>query len=70
MDLEDIERRKSALGTILAQFDVPKMRREELTPRNLSWLNRNMAANNKNHPMFPTARQLLTDILRNTQNKA
>ena len=70
MDLEDIERRKSALGTILAQFDVPRMRREELTPRNLSWLNRNMAANNKNHPMIPTARQLLTDILRNTQNKA
>lgn len=70
MDLEDIERRKSALGTILAQMDVPEMRRENLTPRNLSWLNRNLAVNNKNHPMFPTARTLLTDILRNTRNKA
>jgi hypothetical protein len=69
MDLEDIERRKSALGTILAQMDVPEMRRE-LAPRNLRWLNRNLAVNNKNHPMFPTARELLTIILRNTQNKA
>ena len=66
MELEDIERRKSALGTILTQFDVPEMRLE-LTPRNLRWLNRNLAANNKNHPMFLTARELLTIILRNTR---
>lgn len=70
MDLEDIERRKSALGTILAQLDVPDMRRENLTPRNLAWLNRNLAINNRNHPMFLTARELLTIILRNTRNKA
>ena len=63
MDLEDIERRKSALGTILEQMDIPNMRRE-LTPRNLKWLNRNMAANNKDHPMFQTARTILTDILK------
>jgi len=70
MDLEDVERRKSALGTILAQLDVPDMRRENLTPRNLAWLNRNLAINNRNHPMFLTARELLTIILRNTRNKA
>ena len=64
MDREDIERRKSALGTLLEQMDVPAMRRENLTPRNLAWLNRNLAANNKNHPMFQTARTILTDILR------
>ena len=66
MDLEDIERRKSALGTILEQMNVPAMRRE-LTSGNLRWLNRNMAANNRNHPMFQTARTLLTDILKFSQ---
>ena len=66
MDLEDIERRKSALGTILEQMNEPAMRRE-LTSGNLRWLNRNMAANNRNHPMFQTARTLLTDILKFSQ---
>jgi hypothetical protein len=63
MDLEDIEKRKSALGTILAQMDVPEMRKT-LTEGNLRWLNRNLAANNKDHPMFNTARIMLTDILK------
>jgi hypothetical protein len=63
MDLEDIEKRKSALGTILAQMDVPEMRKI-LTEGNLRWLNRNLAANNKDHPMFNTARIMLTDILK------
>jgi hypothetical protein len=63
MDLEDVEKRKSALGTILAQMDVPEMRKA-LTEGNLRWLNRNLAARNKTHPMFNTARTLLTDILK------
>jgi hypothetical protein len=63
MDLEDIEKRKSALGTILAQMDVPEMRKT-LTEGNLRWLNRNLAIRNKNHPMFNTARIMLTDILK------
>ena len=62
MDLEDIERRKSALGTILAQMDVPEMRKT-ITAENLRWLNRNLAIRNKNHPMFKTARTLLSDIM-------
>ena len=62
MDIEDIEKRKSALGTFLAQMDVPKMRKT-LTEVNLKWLNRNLAINNKDHPMFATARILLTEIL-------
>ena len=63
MDLEDIEKRKSALGTILAQMDVPEMRKT-LSAANLRWLNRNLAINNKNHPMLNTARTMLTDILK------
>ena len=53
MDLEDIERRKSALGTM----------RKAITAENLRWLNRNLAIRNKNHPMFETARTLLRDIM-------
>jgi len=64
MDLEDVEKRKSALGTILAQMDVPEMRKELTSTGNLRWLNRNLAVRNKNHPMFATARTLLTEILK------
>jgi len=62
MELEDIERRKSALGTILAQMDVPKMRKA-MTAENLRWLNRNLAIKNKSHPMFETAQTLLREIM-------
>ena len=63
MDTETLRRKRSALGTILEQMEVPEMRRE-LTKRNLMWLNRNIAANNSEHPLFETARELLTQILR------
>ena len=63
MDLEDIEKRRSALGTILAQMDVPEMRKD-LTQPNLRWLSRNLAVRNEGHPMFSTAQILLTDILK------
>ena len=70
MDAESLRRKESALATLLEQMDVPAMRRENLTPRNMAWLNRNMAANNKNHPMFQTARTLLTEILKENQKRA
>ncbi len=60
---EDAERRRNALRTLLAEMDIPRARLD-LTPRNLSWLNRNLAANNKDHPMFDTARTVLTWLLR------
>jgi chorismate-pyruvate lyase len=68
MELEDIERRKSALGTILAQMDVPEMRRT-LTIGNLRWLGRNLAVRNQDHPMFVTARTFLADILKFSTRK-
>lgn len=67
MELEDIERRRSALGTILAQMDVPEMRKELDDTGNLRWLNRNLAVRNKNHPMFTTARTILKEILKETK---
>ena len=61
---EDVQRRESALSTLLEQMDVPSMRRDTTSPRNLWWLNRNLAINNGDHPMFGTARELLTWLLR------
>jgi hypothetical protein len=60
---EDAERRRTALRTLLVQMDVPRTRLN-LTHRNLAWLNRNLAANNKDHPMFDTARNVLVWLLR------
>jgi len=66
MELEDIERRRSALGTILAQMDVPEQRKT-LDTGNLRWLSRNLAIKNKDHPMFQVAQTLLRDILKETK---
>ena len=69
MDLEDIERRKSALGTILAQMDVPEQNCDFDGPRatrNLLWMTRNLSINNRNHPMLTTAMTLVKEILKNT----
>jgi hypothetical protein len=60
---EDADRRKTALRTLLVQMDVPRSRLN-FTIRNLGWLNRNLAANNKDHPMFNTARNILTWLFR------
>lgn len=68
MDLEDIERRKSALTTILDRMDVPENRRElhgAPAAGNLRWLLRNLAVRNRNEPMFETAMTLTREILKN-----
>ena len=69
MDQKDIERRKSALGTILAQMDVPENNCDFHGPRarrNLLWMTRNLVINNRNHPMLETAMTLVKEILRNS----
>ena len=63
MNLEDVEKQKLELGTIIAQMDLPEMRKK-MTFSNLRWLNRNLAIRNKNHPLFSTARGIITNILR------
>ena len=68
MELEDIERRKSALGTILEQMEVPNNNCDfhgERAVRNLRWMQRNLAVRNREHPLFPTAMTLIKDILKN-----
>jgi len=72
VDLEDVERRKSALGTLLEQMDVPKQNCDFHGPRakrNLLWMTRNLSINNGDHPMFETAMNLVKDILRFSSKK-
>jgi len=60
---EDADRRRSALRTLLADFDVPAMRLD-FTRRNLNWIRRNLAVRNANKPMFSVAMELVIWLLR------
>ena len=68
MDLEDIERRKSALTTITDRMDVPENRRDLDGPScagNLRWMLRNLRVRNSEDPMITTALTLAEEILKN-----
>jgi len=68
MELEDVERRKSALTTIIDRMDVPENRRElhgAPAAGNLRWLLRNLAVRNGEDPMIQTALTMAKDILKN-----
>ena len=68
MDLEDIERRKSALTTITDRMDVPENRRDLDGPScagNLRWMLRNLRVRNNQDPMIETALTLAKEILKN-----
>jgi hypothetical protein len=60
---EDADRRRSAVRTLLFEFDVPEQRLD-FTRRNLRWLNRNVAINNADNPMLETVGSLLVWLLR------
>ena len=63
LDEGDAAKRRSALGTILADMDVPEMRRD-LSLVNLRWLIRNMRANNADHPLIDSAMALVKWLVR------
>ena len=68
MDLQDIERRKSALTTITDRMDVPENRRDLDGPScagNLRWMLRNLRVRNGQDPMIETALNLAREILKN-----
>ncbi len=64
IDLEDVTRRESALKTILDQMNVPALRHDTSKLSNLRWLNRNLAINNGQHPLFQTAAELTIWLLK------
>ncbi len=64
IDLEDVARRESALKTMLNQMDVPELRHDTSRLSNLRWLNRNLAINNGQHPLFQTAAEMTLWLLK------
>ena len=62
---EDIQRKESALGTLLETMEVPEMRRDTSRFANIRWLGRNLKINNRNHPMLETAVEVVEFLMRN-----
>jgi hypothetical protein len=67
MDAESLAKKMSALGTILDLMEVPLMRRNLLETHNVRWLQRNLAVQNSEHPLFHTAFAMLKEILKEKQ---
>lgn len=61
---ETVEKKRSALKTMLEDMGVPEMRRDTSTRANIHWLNRNLGVQNSEHPMLPTARGLVRWLLK------
>ena len=62
---EDIQRKESALKTVLETMSVPEMRRDTSRLSNIRWLGRNLKINNRNHPMLETAVEMVEFLMRN-----
>ena len=62
---EDIQRKESALKTVLETMEVPEMRRDTSRFSNIRWLSRNLRIENQNHPMLETATEMVVFLLRN-----
>lgn len=54
---------KQRLSEILSTMDIPEIRRE-INLGNLSWLTRNMAIRNRNHPDFEEAWSLVKKLFK------
>ena len=64
IEKEDVERRMSALSTILETMDIPAVRKDLTQISNVRWLVRNIRANNNDHPLISTAVELVSFISR------
>ena len=64
IEIEDVSRRENALTTILKQMEVPTLVLDTSSLRNLQWLNRNLAINNGQHPLFQTAAEMTLWLLK------
>jgi len=64
---EDVASKQSALSTILGQMSVPARALDTSSLRNLLWINRNLAIQNRSHPLFQTASELTAWLLKHRQ---
>jgi len=60
-----LTKKLSALKTLLEQMEVPERRRDVENISNVRWLARNLAVQNKEHPMFETTQRTIVWVLRN-----
>jgi len=67
MTEEIIERKQSALSTLLDMLDVPTLRKDVTKPANLRWLSRNLRINNGEHAMCDTTMGLVIWLLKETR---
>ena len=67
---DDAQRRASALATILEQMVVPELRRDTSKFANIRWLNRNLAIQNGEHPLFRTASEIIVWLFKWHSKKA
>jgi len=58
------EARRAELQEILAEMDIPNMRRLLNKFNNLSWLKRNLMVNNSNHPRAQEALVIIRIMMR------
>ena len=55
----DVEALKEKLEELTKSMDIPSFRR-----KSIPWLNRNLAARNKEHPNFDEARDIVTQLMK------
>ena len=65
VDRETLEKKQSALRTMLENMEVPEFRRDTTKLHNIRWLQRNMMIDWGKHPMAETAMGLVIWILKN-----
>ena len=59
---------EQALIALLTEFDLPSRRTEPLSRFNLSWLSRNIAIDNQDHPRLAEALDLIRPLLFSANN--
>ncbi|HIE84370.1 MAG TPA: hypothetical protein EYQ00_11245 [Dehalococcoidia bacterium] len=67
VDRETMERKQSALRTMLEIMEVPEFRHDVTKMHNVRWLSRNLRSDRDQHPLLNTAMDLVIWILKNNR---
>ena len=65
IDAETLQKKQSALRTMLEIMELPALRHDTTKMHNIRWLKRNLAIDHGKHELFETAMGLVVWILRN-----
>lgn len=64
IEKEDVERKISALSTLLKTMNVPESRKDLTKFSNVRWLNRNLMIENRENPMIDSAMEIVKFLFR------